>query len=172
MYGAANLWEHIDGAAEQYLAYEFQDLATAAYTRAAGGTATVEIYRMLDAVHAYGIYAQELSPTAARVAIGVEGRAGQNSLKFWSNDFYVKVASPRRAAPSPQADVLELAKAVAAGLGAPGKPPAQLAWFTRSSRPAWSPTRSSSSRPTRWARACSPTPSKRNTPARPSRRRS
>jgi hypothetical protein len=128
MYGAASLWEYINGAAEQYLAYEFQDLATATYTRAAGGTATVEIYRMADLVHAYGIYAQELSPTATRVAVGVEGRAGKNSLKFWSGDFYVKVTSPF-ASTAPQADVLELAKAVAAGLGAPGKPPAQLAWF-------------------------------------------
>jgi len=128
MYGAASLWEYINGAAEQYLAYEFQDLATATYTRAAGGTATVEIYRMADPVHAYGIYAQELSPTASRVAVGVEGRAGKNSLKFWSNEFYVKVASPSASA-APQADVLELAKAVAAGLGSPGKPPAQLALF-------------------------------------------
>jgi hypothetical protein len=132
MYRPGDLWEYINGAAEQYLAYEFQDLATATYTLAAGGSASVEIYRMIDALHAYGIYAQELSPTASRVAIGVEGRAGRNSLKFWSNEFYVKVVSPSGSAP-PQADVLALASAVAAGLGAPGKPPAQLAWFPRSS---------------------------------------
>jgi hypothetical protein len=131
MFGPSSLWEHIDGAAEQYLAYEFQDLATATYTRAAGGTATVEIYRMLDPVHAYGIYAQELSPTAAKVAVGVEGRAGKNSLKFWSSDFYVKVVSPSASAVAP-ADLLALASAVASGLGAPGKPPVQLSWFTRS----------------------------------------
>jgi hypothetical protein len=134
MFGASSLWEHIDGAAEQYLAFECQDLATAAYTRTAGGTATVEIYRMSDPVHAYGIYAQELSPTATRVAVGVEGRAGKNSLKFWSNEFYVKVVVSPGGGGVPQADVLELGKAVAAGLGAPGTSPAQLAWFTRSSQ--------------------------------------
>jgi len=132
MYRAASLWEYIDGAAEQYLAYEFQDLATTAYTRTAGGTATVEIYRMADPVHAYGIYAQELSPTATRVAVGVEGRAGKNSLKFWSSEFYVKVLAPSGSAAT-QADLLALATAVAAGLDAPGKPPAQLLWFPRSS---------------------------------------
>jgi hypothetical protein len=128
MFGPSSLWEHINGAAEQYLAFEFQDLATAVYTRAAGGTATVEIYRMADPVHAYGIYAQELSPAAARVAIGVEGRAGKNSLKYWTGDFYVKVVSPSAGA-APQEEVVALARAVSAGLGAPGKPPAQLGWF-------------------------------------------
>lgn len=128
MFGPSSLWEHINGAAEQYLAFEFQDLATATYARTAGGTATVEIYRMIDPVHAYGIYAQELGPTATRVAIGVEGRAGKNSLKFWSSEFYVKVLAPS-GSPATPADVLELAKAVAAGLDAPGRPPAQLAWF-------------------------------------------
>lgn len=128
LFGPSNLWEHINGAAEQYLAFEFQDLAAATYARTAGGTATVEIYRMIDPVHAYGIYAQELSPAATRVAVGVEGRAGKNSLKFWSGDFYVKVLAPSGSAAT-QADVLALATAVATGLGAPGKPPAQLAWF-------------------------------------------
>jgi len=131
MFSPSSLWEHINGAAEQYLAFEFQDLATATYTRAAGGTATVEIYRMIDPVHAYGIYAQELSPAAARVAVGVEGRAGRNSLKFWSSDFYVKVLASSGSAVT-QADLQALATAVAGGLGAPGKPPAQLAWFPRS----------------------------------------
>ena len=126
--GPSSLWEHINGAAEQYLAFQFQDLATATYTRTAGGTATVEIYRMADPVHAYGIYAQELSPTATRVAVGVEGRAGRNSVKFWSGDFYVNVLAPS-GSDATQADVLALATAVAAGLGAPGKPPAQIAWF-------------------------------------------
>jgi hypothetical protein len=128
MFAPSSLWEHINGAAEQYLAFEFQDLATATYARTAGGTATVEIYRMIDPVHAYGIYAQELSPTATRVAVGVEGRAGRNSVKFWSGDFYVKVLAPSGSAAT-QADVLALATAVATGLGAPGTPPAQLAWF-------------------------------------------
>jgi len=131
MYSPSNLWEYIDGAAEQYLSFEFQDLATATYARTGGGSATVEIYRMLDAVHAFGIYAQEVSPSSARAAVGVEGRAGKNSLKFWSNAFYVKVVAAPGGAVS-QADLLALAKAVAAGLGDPGAPPAQLAWFTRS----------------------------------------
>lgn len=128
LFGPSSLWEHINGAAEQYLAFEFQELATAVYTRAAGGTATVEIYRMAGPVHAYGIHAQELSPSAARVAIGVEGRAGKNSVKYWTGDFYVKVLSPSASA-APQDEILALARAVSAGLGAPGKPPAQLGWF-------------------------------------------
>jgi len=127
MYSPANLWEYIDGAAEQYLTYGVQDVATAKYTSTSGTVVGVDIYRMEDSVNAFGIYRQELSPKARPVAIGVEGRAGSNSLKFWSGSFYVKLtASP---AGGPQSGLEALAGAIAEGLGEPGGMPAQVKWF-------------------------------------------
>jgi len=127
MYSPANLWEYIDGAAEQYLTYGVQDLATATYTNSSGAVVGVDIYRMVDSVNAFGIYRQELSPKARPVAIGVEGRAGSGSLKFWSGSFYVKLtASP---AGGPQPELEALASAIAKGLGEPGVMPAQVNWF-------------------------------------------
>jgi len=127
MYRPADLWEYIDGAAEQYLTYGVQDVATATYTNTSGTVVGVDIYRMADSVNAFGIYRQELSPRARPVGIGVEGRAGSNSLKFWSGSFYVKLtASP---AGGPQPELEALAGAIAKGLGEPGVMPAQVHWF-------------------------------------------
>ena len=127
MYSPADLWEYIDGAAEQYLTYGVQDVATATYTNSSGAVVGVDIYRMADSVNAFGIYRQELSPKARPVAIGVEGRAGSSSFKFWSGSFYVKLtASP---AGGPQQDLQALAGAIAKGLGEPGGMPAQVHWF-------------------------------------------
>jgi len=127
MYSPSDLWEYIDGAAEQYLTYGVQDVAAARYTHTSGTVVGVDIYRMADSVNAFGIYRQELSPKARPVAIGVEGRAGSSSLKFWSGSFYVKLtASP---AGGRRTELEALAGAIAKGLGEPGGMPAQVTWF-------------------------------------------
>jgi hypothetical protein len=127
LFSPADLWEYIDGAAEQYLTYGVQDVATAKYTNSSGAVVGVDVYRMADSVNAFGIYRQELSPKARPVAIGVEGRAGSSSLKFWSGSFYVKLtASP---AGGPQPGLEALADAIAKGLGESGGMPAQVNWF-------------------------------------------
>jgi len=127
MFKPADLWEYIDGAAEQYLTYGVQDLATAKYTNTSGTVVGVDIYRMADSVNAFGIYRQELSPKARPVAFGVEGRAGSSSLKFWSGSFYVKLTSPPAGGSQPELEAL--AGAIARGLGEPGGMPAQVNWF-------------------------------------------
>jgi hypothetical protein len=127
MFNPGDLWEHINGAAEQYLSYGFQDLATSKYTdAAANATAVAEIYRMSDAAGAFGIYRQEFNPKARAVPIGVEGRAGTNTVRFWTGTFYVKLATT----PGGRMPALEaLGAAIAKGLGAPGGMPAQVGWF-------------------------------------------
>lgn len=126
LFSPADLWEFIDGAAEQYLAYGFQDLATSKYTDSTGVVVSADIYRMADAVHAFGIYRQELNPKARPEPVGVEGRSGSNSLKFWSGSFYVKLTA---AGGGRRPDLLPLAAAIAKGLGAPGGLPAEVRWF-------------------------------------------
>jgi hypothetical protein len=127
MFNPGDLWEHINGAAEQYLTYGFQDLATSRYTDATTrATAVAEVYRMSDAAGAFGIYRQELNPKAKAVPVGVEGRAGTNTVRFWTSTFYVKLATtPGGGTPALEA----LGAAIAKGLGAPGGMPEQVGWF-------------------------------------------
>ena len=125
-FGPGNLWEYINGGAEQYLSFGFQDLESATYGRPDGAKVTVDAYRMADRLHAFGIYAQESNPRRKPVDVGVDGRAGTAALEFWAASHYVKlVADPRRAvAPD---DLAALARAVAAGLGDAGGMPVEVA---------------------------------------------
>ena len=128
MFNPGDLWEHINGAAEQYLAYGFQDLATTRYTSDKTRTAVVaEIYRMADARGAFGIYRQEVSPKARPLSLGVEGRASSNTIRFWTAEFYVKLTTPPGGGRMPELEAL--GAAIAKGLGAPGKMPAEVGWF-------------------------------------------
>lgn len=128
-YGPGNLWEYIDGAAEQYLTYGFQELATAAYAHVSTQVdATADVYRMADPLNAFGIYAQERSSSCQAVSAGVEGCYAGGALTFWSGPYYVKLTSFKDSAEVTQA-LLVLASAVAGRLGAPGAPPAEIGVF-------------------------------------------
>jgi hypothetical protein len=61
-YRPDNLWEHIDGEAEQYLLYGFRGVIAAEYAVGTDSSSVnVEIYRMESPSHAFGIYAAERS---------------------------------------------------------------------------------------------------------------
>ena len=128
MFNPGDLWEYINGAAEQYLTYGFQDLATTRYTSDQTRTAVVaEIYRMGDARGAFGIYRQEASPKARAVMLGVEGRASSNTIRFWLGEFYVKLVTPPGG--GRQRELEALGAAIAKGLGSPGGMPEEVGWF-------------------------------------------
>ncbi len=170
MFNPGDLWEHINGAAEQYLAYGFQDLATTRYTSDQTRTVVVaEIYRMGDARGAFGIYRQEVSPTAKPVALGVEGRASSNTIRFWLAEFYVKLTTPPGG--GTQRELEALGAAVAKGLGSPGTMPAEVGWFPSAGQV---PDSVRFVPADALGQACSRTPSRRrtNTPASPRRRSS
>jgi len=89
-----NLFEYIDGAADQYLLYGFRKVITADYAVGADSSSVnVEIYCMESPTHAFGIYAAERSPEEQPVAIGVQGYLGANVLNFYQGPYYVKVTS-------------------------------------------------------------------------------
>lgn len=124
--GPDNLWESIDGGAEAYLAFGFQELiAVTCSDPALAAEATIEVYRMADSLNAFGIYAQERSPAATFVAIGAEGYTAPNVVNFWNGSYYVKVTAMKtndRIA----ASLLKLASDISARIGVPGPPPAGL----------------------------------------------
>jgi hypothetical protein len=93
-YQPDNLWEYIDGAAEQYLIYGFRELITAEYGVGTDSSLiTVEVYCMESPTHAFGMYAAERSPEEQPVAIGVQGYQGENVLNFYEGPYYVKMTS-------------------------------------------------------------------------------
>ena len=70
VYDANDLWDIIDGAADLYLEYVFDDLHIARYTTGTHREVKAELYRHRDAENAFGIYAAERSPENNFISIG------------------------------------------------------------------------------------------------------
>ncbi len=87
-----NLFEYINGAADEYLIYGFQKVVTADYSVGPDSSSVnVEIYRMENPLHAFGIYAAERSPSEPPADVGVQGYQGSNVLIFHKGPYYVKI---------------------------------------------------------------------------------
>jgi hypothetical protein len=126
-FGPGNLWEFINGAAEGYLAFGFQEVVSAGYTSGAREV-VVDVYRMKDRVGAFGIYAQERNPDARFVKSGVEGYIAGAGVNFWAGDYYVKITSFEEHIDIQHATQV-IATVIEKKIGPAGSQPAEMAWF-------------------------------------------
>ncbi len=85
------LWEHINGAAETFLQYGFQELKTAELSNE-GVTVAVGIYEMGSPLNAFGIYRTELPEGVATIEIGAQALISAPYQALLVKDrFYIKV---------------------------------------------------------------------------------
>jgi len=104
-YYAANLWEYIDGAADQYQLYGLEGMLHQEF-KSGKIDVTVDIFYMGKSENAFGIYATERSADAHFVAIGTEGYQSQSSdgssatLNFLLDRYYVKLMGFGTGSPS------------------------------------------------------------------------
>jgi hypothetical protein len=123
------LWEFIDGAADAYLAYGFEEAVSVEYAQAgAGCRALLDVYRMKDALGAFGIYTRERNPDYRFLEIGNEGYLAGMALNFWAGPYYVKITAFEDK-DAVREQMGRLAAAVAAKVTSPGKEPAEAAYF-------------------------------------------
>jgi hypothetical protein len=92
IYAQDNLWEYIDGSAENFLSFDFRQVIAQDYVSSAGRGLKVEIYEHGSPLMAYGIYAQMRSPGLALHEIGNEAFSDEYSINFWKDRFYVRIA--------------------------------------------------------------------------------
>jgi hypothetical protein len=91
-YTPENLFEYIDGAADLFLRFDFDELATATYENAEKVSVTVDIYRHRDALGAFGVYSQERPAGSAPLGLGADAWAGpEGSLQMVAGPYYVKL---------------------------------------------------------------------------------
>ena len=90
VYTADNLWDFINGAADTYLSYAFEDLHVAEYSKGRN-VIKLEIYRHKDNVQAFGIYSSERSPAFQFMNVGAQGYKVDGSLNFFKGNYYVKI---------------------------------------------------------------------------------
>jgi len=124
-----NLFEYIDGAAESYFVYGFEEVAAAEYHNPKQKSSIVlDLYRMKDARNAFGIYRSELYPDADFKQIGVEGYLGETALNFWAGSYYVKVTVFEEGDAIRQ-EMMKLAGRLVKKIGEPGVLPPEAAGF-------------------------------------------
>ena len=86
-----NLYEHINGAAENFLACGFERLAVQNYVNESRQALTAEIYLHGTAENAFAIYSSEKPLQGDYLALGSEGYIEEGVLNFISDAYYVKL---------------------------------------------------------------------------------
>jgi len=85
-----NLWDFINGAADNYLANGFVDLHVAEYKKGKA-VIKVEIYRHSENILTFGIYSSERSPSFRFINLGAQGYIADGSINFFKGNYYVKI---------------------------------------------------------------------------------
>jgi hypothetical protein len=90
VYLPENLWDFIDGAADNYLALGFVDLHVAEYKKGKE-IIKIEVYRHSDHIMAFGIYASERSSSFRFMNLGSQGYIADGAINFFIGNYYVKI---------------------------------------------------------------------------------
>ena len=92
MYNPANLYEYINGAAEQYIEFGFQSLQSGDLTQD-GVTVTLDVYDMGSPLNALGMYRIERPADAEALKIGAEACVTPPyQALLLKNQYYVKIS--------------------------------------------------------------------------------
>ena len=125
-----NLYEYINGAADLYLMYDFQELKSAEYVNEKKASVIIDVYRHKTPTHAFGIYSQERHPKANFINVGAQGYVEEEILNFIAGPYYVKITGYKIESGA-QEVLLSFAKKVLENLGEKGTLPTLLNSFPR-----------------------------------------
>lgn len=128
VYTPDDLWDYINGAAESYNSFEFNELYIAEYKKGNKNLIKVEVYSFLNHEMAFGIYAMERASSYNFYSIGAEGYSDDDLVHFFKGNYYVKVITNSGSART-RAAVKQLASLVAQELEGSVDYPAALSLF-------------------------------------------
>ena len=129
VYHADDLWDYIDGAADNYLNYRFEDLYIAEYARGRDKVFfKVEVYHHVSPLYAFGIYTSERSHDYHFISLGTQGFRESNQIYFLKGAYYVKVLGLQEGSKVSR-DLEALARGVAERIPGPTVFPAELDYF-------------------------------------------
>ena len=115
VFAAKDLWQYIDGDAEQYLSAGVVSTSTSDYKYQGVLEATVDVYTMKDAAGASKILEKGQTKEAQTVQLGDAGLAYAQSVTFRKGPALVRITA-YESAPNSQQALLELAHGVEAKL--------------------------------------------------------
>ncbi len=122
------LFEYIDGDADLYVMYDFQELKVAEYRNEKKASVTVEVYELETPTHAFGIYSQERLPHANIIDVGAQGYIEHKVLNFLTGPYYVKMTGYNTGAEDREI-LMTFAKKISENLGTKGTLPPILSSF-------------------------------------------
>ena len=88
-YNRSTLYEYIDGGAELYLAYDFQEVFVRRYAGPGDTEIILDIYDMGSASEAFGVFSVEREDQD--LGIGQGSEYGGGLLRFWKGRFFVSI---------------------------------------------------------------------------------
>jgi len=89
VYIGDNLFSLIDGGADLYLEYGFTQVVSAQYADPTSNNIQVEIYEMIDAPSAYGIFSITQQAAEWSEQYGRQSSVNKDYISFWKNKYYV-----------------------------------------------------------------------------------
>ncbi len=95
-YAPDNLWDLIDGAADLFLVYGFENLHVGEYRRPDSVDVRVEVYQHSSGENAFGMYSQERNPEYRFLEVGTQGYLESEVLNFFKGKYYVKCSTHGR----------------------------------------------------------------------------
>ena len=119
-YNRENLYNLVDGQADAFFAYGFEQVIVQRYQNAAGARLNVEIWQLANSADAYGLFHSGIA--GQPVSIGVEGDSDPGRrLAFWQQRYFVSVTATEAI---PDETLWTFAKEIGKRLPPGGEPPA------------------------------------------------
>jgi hypothetical protein len=119
-YNSRALFDYIDGAAELYLAYGFQNLTVRRFEKPNQPPIIVELYEMASSEDAYGVFSFERQDEA--IGIGQGSEFGGGLLRFWRGKYFVNIYADGDGAEVESA-ILKMGRAAADSIPSSGPEP-------------------------------------------------
>jgi len=117
------LWEHINGGAEIYHEYGFEQATVQEYANGTGKSVVVEVFEMTDPASAFGIYSFKIGRAGEELGLTNGGRLESYYLNFWKGKFAVTITGFEEDPDTLQA-LKSLARLVDGRIESAGDPPA------------------------------------------------
>jgi hypothetical protein len=119
-YDSGTLFKYINGAAELYLAYGFQNLTVRRFEKSNRPPVIVELYKMASSEDAYGVFSFEHQDEA--VGIGQGSEFGGGLLRFWKGRYFVSIYAEGEGA-GVESGILTMGRGVSNSIPAAGAEP-------------------------------------------------
>ncbi len=122
-YDSRTLFGYMDGAAELYLAYGFQNLTVRRFDKPDQPPITIELYEMASSEDAYGVFSFERQDEA--IGIGQGSEFGGGLLRFWKGKYFVAIYADGEGK-EVESTILKIGRATANSIHDTGREPKLL----------------------------------------------